>query len=527
MLTAAAGLPCVVTASTDFEMDRVTLNPLAFDIDLRFEGSGKQLRLASGAFALTAEIANIQSISGFARASRTIDGNTTTLTRVAVPDSSGYAKGSAVKIVSDDVDPDARDTSGRRGEFATVADVSTGYIWLNEVLEDYGLYLTSPRIGKLSKRKVSIKNHRVQSAYSNAAAQMYSINNLVDAYLELDVQDHGWTAIALNGCVQSKVDFSGSGKGDSDKSLGYGILDHGGARNRLRVRGSGWRHIITTGHNGATAGGDMRLFGATRDMLVLDSVAIGCTNAAYDDHEGARRSKFVRCASYGARNGTNAGRFAFQGRGRDVRIIDCYADASHDAMVSVTSAALGTLVVEGGRSDCPPLYSSNTTPMAVILDNHVSEDGASMLGGSNLTVSVIGGSYTLNTGGNNGKVLDVCKGSVWTLNGPEFILDGGGSSERFVYLRDPDGSPAGKVFGSLKTRNRKPSGTVQAIVRSDIAAGQVARLKVLHLEGTRPSPNSGSFSSGALSYAVHDAVGGSHVTNITTVDDLAKLLAAV
>lgn len=380
-VTIAQGAPVIVQADTDFPM--MTLILAEMPVDLRFQGAGRWNRpLGEGIHLRSGGYTDIFSITDFARTSVTIDGTTTTATRLTVADNSAYQRGDVVRVVSDDVDLDADAASGaslrRRGESAIVcATGGSNYIYLAGWLEDYNLYLDNPRVGKMSTTPFSIRNLRVNSSLDNTSSILY-MNAPYKPHIELDVRDHGSIVVSSNGAYRGNFYLNGSGKGTSGGSLGYLFNDISGTQNTLHSpRGQYFRHIQTTNHNTVVANSNsLHLYGATRDHTVLYGVAESAQGVPWDEHPGARRTKWVGCSAMGRIGNTSTAGTAYQCRGRDAQIIDPYTDRSYVATLRVNPYTRGEVTVSGGRSECPELLSMNTAdplPISVKFINHTKE----------------------------------------------------------------------------------------------------------------------------------------------------------
>lgn len=473
-IVAADGKPVVADCPTDFVCDLIDVAQQA--VNLEFRGPGKLLR-TNGAQVLrvVGEYADIADVTAIDLVTLTLSGENSPATRLSVASSSNYARGDFIRVVSDDLDPDARDGyTARRGETASVVHVATGYIYVAGQLEDHGYYTTNVRVARLVDHPCKVQMPKIVSGASSA--QLIVAQSLLRPHISVEFENLNKIGLQANGCVEGV--FSVVGETDLTADLGaltYVASDANGTRNKYpNLTGFGCRHVFTTALNSSDAGStDIWRFGATRDAHIIDGIAVGCHNAPWDDHEGSRRTKFVRCLSRSMHQGTNAGKYAFQIRGTDTIIESPDADASHDALVTHTSNGRGVTTVLGGTSRCRPLRSGtdNAAKPPIIFDGHISRcevDGNGAFGSRNGQVTIRGGRYEFFGTEDYVRFASVSLGAVIHLDGPEIVLLSAPSNSRFFSISDNGGLVRGRARMSIADAS-----TVDALV---VATGTPARV---------------------------------------------------
>ena len=506
-LQAAGGRPVIVSAATDFVMDRVDL-PAGLPADLRFQGPGR-LDKTDGTQALTAghPCQAVQPIHAFDVVEMQIDGSQSTVTRLTVPDSSAYARGDVVRVASDDIDPDADPTPPRRrGEYAVVAEVEDGVIHLAGRLEDEGLYLSAPRLGLLPDIPFRLTGLRIRSRLDSRAVLLV-IGPCRRAEIEVEAMEHGRIVLDLLGCYQSVTRMAGSGKGDAQGSLGYLVNDVSGfANHHVAPRGRFFRHVVTAGFNTAEPGSDLlHLHGANRDMLVTDGIAHGCQGASWDTHPGARRSIFRNCLAAAALDNRSSARCAVQIRGRDTVVDGLRADDSHVAAIRFNSDTVGTVTIRNMVARCPAFQLSPNTKSANpgltdvwLVDSDVSPDTAQSVVedlGSAVCIHIHGGRLAMRRPTNDKAQIISARGqSRWDLDNVEMVF-GGGPASGLRFLRAADsasvtGSAGMRIMGDAR---------VDQIWLADRGA-PVLMMKAIWRQGSMPRPLVGEW--GQAYYAI-------------------------
>lgn len=497
----ANGRPVVIDAPTDFAMSALTFSNTA--LNLVFQGTGRVLKTSGTSHVLN--IANqytaVQEVSAFNIVSLVIDGSSATVTRLAVADTSAYQRGDVVRVVSDDEDPAAAKVNRRRGESAVVAEVDVSFIYLAGRLEDFGLYLTNPRVGKISTLPVEIVGLKVLSHFEHTSG-LFSLSGLYKPKIEIQVENHGQIAINANGCYHGEWYVSGSGKGDSSGSLGYLVNDISGEGNVfVRPFGKFWRHVLTTNHNDVDAGSEsIHRFGATRNHTVLYGVAESSQGTPWDEHEGARRSVWVGCSAKSNIWNSRTSNTAFQARGKNARIVNPTVDETYDACLLIGATASGKIVVDGGNIATLPIsavYELNNLDCVELNNVECSVRTAQWLLSSDVPIDVYvnGGRYGYTAlSATAAQIVNAFGGTRWFLNNPEFFVDGNPAVSptgfRFVRMSS-SGTGAPAVYGNFKAR-RKSNVSVAHITRSENAAA-IALLKVLWIGGTFPPITTGTF----------------------------------
>lgn len=370
-LAEAKGKPVVVECPNDFEVFQMSL-PDEYDVDLTFRGSGRLHRATGGSINIRGEYKGLQAVSAITDGTASVNMVTEALTKIFIADTSEYQIGDYVKIISDDIDPDARtDYTARRGEHTTVVLVESDGVWVPRTLEDQQYYVTNVRLARLSRRRVDVRGLVIQSSLANTNP-LFIVTGLSKVRVLSEVYgNHSGTFVQFNSCVDSYARLAGVGAGGYEDNgitnrLGYMFNDANGQGNTLVGSvGSGWRHFCTTSFSSIAAdNSNISLYGAPRDLTVLNGYAHGCQNIPFDEHEGARRTKFVNCKSFGSLKGTNSVRCGFQLRGRDSQVINCDVDQSHEYGVSVPNSGRGRHRITGGTYRVSEqLIYAGATPM--------------------------------------------------------------------------------------------------------------------------------------------------------------------
>lgn len=528
-LAAASGRPVVIDADADFLMSSVNVTDTP--VNIHFQGNGRVSKVTGDAavFVIAHEYTDIQSVTAFSLPTITINGSGGVVTQVAVADSSVYQRGDVVRVVSDDLDTASAGGDRRIGESAVVAGTATGFVYLSGRLEDYGAYLTNPRIGRMKKLPVTIRGLRIQSHYGHTN-QLLNLRGLHRPVIECEVEDHGQICINASGCYMGEFHVKGSGMGDSDGSLGYLVNDVSGEGNVFeRPRGKFFRHVLTTNQNEVTAGSDsLYYFGATRRHTVLFGVAESSQGAPWDEHAGARDTLWYGCTAINKIANSSTADAAFQVRGRNTRIVQPSADATFGVGVRVGVESLGVLTVDGGDFKCAPL---GTTATSLVLDSIILNNVNASVRTAQSVLSFTAPCRIFVNGGRFGftalsaasaQLLDVRPNVVWFLDNPEFVFKGSSTAPAtaFRVIRTASGTGTPEVHGRFRVRNRGDV-AMDTIVRNENAAARSA-IKVLWLQGGVPASPTGGSAFHTNKYVIKSVVTPTENTNNLT--DLADYL---
>lgn len=511
-ITHAKGRPIIIESDEDYEMDRLSIQDLTNDVNLHFKGTGyvKKLIGSGGVFSTYAPTYGVQNVTAITDTTTSINNVVEEVTRLTVADTGEYSAGDTIKIVSDDLDPTARDT-GRRGEDSIVVKVEPGFIYIPRGLEDQVDYVTNVRVGRYSRVKVTIRGLKVWSN-SNNTTQILFLGALVEPDIELYVEGkHAGAGINSSGCTRGRFkvwgDFSsGQDASGSIKYLTYAFVDGDGSYNTLYdsvCRGQ--RHLVTTAFPLSEANGSFRRHGATRDLTVINCTSIGGQNVPFDGHEGDRRTRFINCAAFGALQGTNARKAAFQIRGGDAQIINPTVDNTHDCVVAVGSKSYGTHHLIGGTSRCPILFqeTSGIAPDIIIDSHNCTLSSLSSLGflyATDIGITLRGGRYTAKSvaAGAARNVLPIPFGCRIHMDGPEFVLTDAGADLRVFNVTN-----GGRITGTASIRN-DGSTPIDRIFHGDSDAANIADCDLRLLAGTYNSIRASVLYIPSLNYTLRD-----------------------
>jgi hypothetical protein len=523
------GKQVVVHSDVDFLMNSISFTDKNVRID--FTGKGKVNRTLGGARVLTATntFQDILSVSSITKENFTVDGGTTSLWCLNVSDSSAYQRDDIVRVVSDDLDPDSAGGNRRYGEANIVIGTSSGKIFLANELEDGLAMTTAVRVGKYRTTVFDVRGLEVQSLITNEVGQIAVLEGLVRPRFELDVSQHGHIGVETRGCFQGEFYISGTGKGATTANLSYLINDVGGCQNTyVRPKGSFHRHTFTTGFNTTTAGSTaLALFGGSRDIVVFEGKAFGAQGCPWDDHEGARRTKFIRCETRGMLQNTATARTAYQLRGKDCLVVDPVIDNTLNFLLRISNNSPAGSVhrVVGGRIKVPVAESSVTitSPQRVVLDSlecEISNVNAGCFGVSGQVEFVLNGGVYANTECTLGtrRLILSTSGTSYVFNNPllsfgHVIGNSSTNNRPFSFVGSGDAHMTGQ-FRYKRTGQQSGVGYSGFFYTENTSA----QLKVkADVSGTfAPNTVSGTFS--YIKYAMSNSDGNNR-TNIADFDD--------
>lgn len=323
------------------------------------------------------------------------------VTKLTLASVTGLSAGDVVKIASNDLIPGMPSTAAgnnyQQGEFAVIAQVSAPYVWLTSVL--FETYTTNPRLGRCRPNQIEIIGGRFDYDPALFAAHVH--------------MNHFW----MKGCVYPvlrDIEIKGSsGNGIVSESsymmdaqrlrisncyqwdgLGYGYFIASCKGERVQVKGTNCRHIVTCNPSDAGTGSPRVDFtsgsefywrhGRSWDTLVYDSQGDACRNAAFDMHGDAYGALFANCIATNCFQGAGSLGCGFQlagdncmmfgcqtrdcsngvqvlnrntddnpGVGLNLRMVNCDIEAIDRALACINNSTTDTdnvqLTVEGGR----------------------------------------------------------------------------------------------------------------------------------------------------------------------------------
>ena len=291
------------------------------DFGIEVNGVGRWQLANSRAVTILNSFTDLKVISNIALVSITVNGSPVNVTQLTVPNEWNYIKGDVVKVFSGDLDTYDGRTNRRRGEFAEVIATDVGKVYLTCGLEDAYNTNNNARVARMNKNSFSFKG-KLLSNLGNTS-EVVQLEGIYKPRIEIDVENHGKIVVNHKSSYLGNFYLSGSGFANSSGSLGYLANDSAGYHNVYHAPfGKFFRHIVTSNATSvAAATNSPEDFGPTRGMTVRDGISIGAQGAAFDDHDGARRSQFINCKSLNPMRSSSSYPCTFQIRGRDTKII--------------------------------------------------------------------------------------------------------------------------------------------------------------------------------------------------------------
>lgn len=532
-ITVAAGRKVIVPAASDFLANNVGVTG---DLDLAFVGPGRwDITAGHTALTVTHGYDAALAITGFFSTTLSVEGQTCDVTRISVASSATFSKGDVVKIFSNDEDPKGETTvttaKRRRGEFAVVSAVATGFIYVPR-LASASLYTTAPRIARMKKFDCNISGLRIKSNTSHATAAVVLTGCYRPKVEILEVETHGQICLNSLGSYQGEFHVKGDGFTDDTPStvLGYLVNDANGQDNRFWLHGRFWRHVYTSNFAAVEADTDApQSYGRCRRPWVT-GIADQCWGVPWDTHPGCEEPTFTDCVAMDLLNGfSGTSAYSFESIGGSV--VNCYGDATFNAFFRLVGNAVGaegTFRVINPHSECKQAYIGpnasagncevqwtggrvkvedvpSLTPYLFDVQNSRLRLG----GGAALRIDDLDVEF--------GRIFELTDASVVAMDGTPLIsIAGTGTSTRIVNHT----SGTTLFTGGFRLRHsgvtwtalvRREAGTARAFWRASIESGGIVTASL------------GTFD--ANKYCVN--VPGNHGTsdtNITTVDDLAKSL---
>lgn len=244
----------------------------------------------------------------------------------------GWKKGDLVRIISDDVNADARPGAGglasRTGEFAVVSSTEGTTVRLVGMLRDK--YLTNVRVALMPKATIRIYGLEVATSDSglNEVGGYGTLISLTGLYKPIlkDIRSGqaGNQLIQFTACYGYLVDNLDAGyavnKPDTNPAqLGYSIMDNCSSYGVIQNSIMRYvRHAYTDDTPRIAAADDTKFqyYGKTYGTRVINSHSLGTSGAAWDTHHCSENVSFHACsASHG---GPGAPAFNLRGKGHSV-----------------------------------------------------------------------------------------------------------------------------------------------------------------------------------------------------------------
>tara|TARA_R100000544_G_scaffold16105_1_gene7635 strand:- start:8084 stop:10438 length:2355 start_codon:yes stop_codon:yes gene_type:complete len=430
------------------------------DFGIEINGVGKWQLGVSRAVTILNSFTDLKVISNIALVSLTVNGSPVNVTELTVPNEWNYIKGDVVKVFSDDLDTYDGRPNRRRGEFAEVIATDVGKIYLTCGLEDVYDTNNNARVARMNKNSFSFKGKLISNLGNTS--EVVQLEGIYKPRIEIDVENHGKIVVNHKSSFLGNFYLSGSGFADNSGSLGYLANDSAGYHNVYHAPfGKFFRHVVTSNATSVAPATDSpEDYGPTRGMTVRDGVSIGAQGAAFDDHDGARRSQFINCKSLNPMRSSAAYPCTFQIRGRDTKIIggetvgptqttgDDYAHIRFGTTASghiqidhttCTTAIAGLLFIK------PPTANARGKLSVTVNGGNVRLNSAQTLVYVNWMDLQLNGTNFVSEGVTTGftQNFDVADATLY-LNNVKVRVEGTGTSARAVRLSDN-----AKVVGSM------------------------------------------------------------------------------
>lgn len=241
-----------------------------------------------------------------------------------------WTAGDVVKVVSDDVIPEARPASAglasRLGEFATVREVTNGglTVVLGSKLRE--TYTTNVRVALISSafadlRGLTFDTDSPFGVYTNA---MVSFSRLrAPRVTDVKILRAPSQGIIFRSCYGYRVHgvsigFARNNPDGTPAQFGYGILDNSSAFGKVASSHFGYvRHAWTDDTSRiAAATSDLTNYGRSYNANVDQCSAQGTALAAWDTHHAGEGHTFTNCVVTDSHSA-----YGFQLRGKNHRVI--------------------------------------------------------------------------------------------------------------------------------------------------------------------------------------------------------------
>lgn len=396
-------------------------------------------------------------------------GSLTTTTSVDVADSSGYAKGDIVKVVSDDtIGGIPAANLENKGEFAIVAQVDYDddeIFFFSHLRENY---TTNPRIAKMSSDyQVNIKNATFNTDGTDTPSNSGSVINLVGCH-NPKIKDikalRTWSEfVELDSCLRPEsynIVAYNLATSFANYAYGYVLVEYScEAGVHYGLTGYDCRHVYTTGTR-STQTNDVRIsrYGSTRSFLVVEGYGKNCQNAAFDTHYDARGGMFKSCVAEQPHNGPNGTQLNYQLRGVGTVIADCESIGGRGIRINGAYDELGAgrlNVVQGGmhrflstaNQNLPAIHVTGASSTNKVLGAKIIDFVTDQLGGSsphylieNAEVEIINPQARMKyTADGFGEIVRIESSSTVHLEGGQLDYEGStGLYLRLVRILDGD-----------------------------------------------------------------------------------------
>ncbi|WP_148059111.1 hypothetical protein [Rathayibacter sp. PhB127] len=287
---------------------------------------------AAPIFSVSGSYGTVYAVSGVTRVSPSGASSVSQLMMEAPP---GWAAGTVVKVVSDDVIPERRPGDGsvesRIGEFAVVRSVNGSNVVLGGPLREQ--YTSNIRVAAISDQTFSLEGGTLQVSDARVGASnnplLYFSRLKYPQLRSVTVPRASGPVFRFSSCYgylveDAVVRFATDDAGAS--ILGYGVSDVGSSFGQVE-RGvySHVRHAYSDDTNRVAANSEISGYGRTYGTVVSGVNALMTTSSAFDTHHCSEGVTFIACnATSGVGQGSQ-GQSGFQLRGIGHRVVDCTA----------------------------------------------------------------------------------------------------------------------------------------------------------------------------------------------------------
>lgn len=282
------------------------------------------------------------------------------VTKISVASTVGFVRGDVVKMASQDIITGMSVSQNyRMAEFAIVGEVDApnNFIWLTSVLKDvYTSTGTGMRLARCRPGKIEIRGGKLDydPALFDAAVHMnhFWLKGLVYPILRnVEIAGSSGNGIVSESSYMMDAQQLRINNCYEPNGLGYGYFIGSCKGERVQVKGTGCRHIVTCNPSNANSGGVLTTSGSefffrrgrSWDTIVYSSQGDSCRNAAFDMHGDAYGAIFANCEASNCYQGASSIGAGFQIAGDNCFMIGC----------QVRNCMVGVQVLNRNTDDTP------------------------------------------------------------------------------------------------------------------------------------------------------------------------------
>lgn len=322
-----------------------------------------------------------------------------------------WRAGDVLKVVSDDVIPEARAGSGgsqsRLGEFAVVHAVDGTTTTLAAPLREE--YATNIRAATTSEQTLTLEGmtfDTTDEGLENSRGVTVHLMRLREPIIRnVRVRRASSIAFQMSSCFGYSITnclIDGVTENLPNGQLGYGILDNGSAYGRIngglfrRVR-----HAYTDDSPRVPTNSAPASYGRTYGTQIVGAVATMTFNNAWDTHHASEAVQFIGCAAVGGVPQGDRGYAGFGLRGKNHRVVGCM---STDMESGVSVFSEGTSGQSYGHT-VSDLLVRRATSAALLVNLHGDEHPQARTRSSEVSLRA------------TDVVADDCRRLLYTVNG--------------------------------------------------------------------------------------------------------------